>query len=55
MRHWLEKQPDGQGLATEFEDYFKKLSDYDKEVRYIPINDGKYTSNLLVISPTRKK
>ncbi|KAH9039920.1 hypothetical protein EDB84DRAFT_1020222 [Lactarius hengduanensis] len=31
MRHWNELQPGGQGLASEFDVYFKTLSDTDKE------------------------
>lgn len=33
MRHWIETQPDGQGLLSDFELHFKSLSDADKEVR----------------------
>ncbi|KAH9162767.1 hypothetical protein EDB89DRAFT_2024193 [Lactarius sanguifluus] len=32
MRHWNKLQPGGQGLASEFDVYFKTLSDTDKEV-----------------------
>jgi hypothetical protein len=32
MRHWNETQPGGQGLLNDFENYFKALSDTDKEV-----------------------
>ena len=32
MRHWNALQPGGQGLASEFDAYFKTLSDTDKEV-----------------------
>ena len=32
MRHWNEQQPGGQGLAADFETYFKNLSGADKEV-----------------------
>ncbi|KAH8978325.1 hypothetical protein EDB86DRAFT_2994571 [Lactarius hatsudake] len=31
MRQWNEQQPGGQGLATDFDAYFKGLSDADKE------------------------
>ncbi|KAH9002129.1 hypothetical protein EDB86DRAFT_2827553 [Lactarius hatsudake] len=31
MRQWNEQQPGGQGLATNFDAYFKGLSDADKE------------------------
>ncbi|KAH9009745.1 hypothetical protein EDB83DRAFT_2583229 [Lactarius deliciosus] len=31
MRQWNEKQPGGQGLAADFDTYFKGLSDTDKE------------------------
>ncbi|KAH9174183.1 hypothetical protein EDB89DRAFT_1904676 [Lactarius sanguifluus] len=31
MRHWNELQPGGQGLASEFEEYFEALSDSDKK------------------------
>ncbi|KAI9445310.1 hypothetical protein H4582DRAFT_908008 [Lactarius indigo] len=31
MRHWNKLQPGGQGLASEFDAYFKTLSDTDKE------------------------
>ena len=32
MRHWNDKQPGGQGLLSDFNAYFKALSDNDKEV-----------------------
>ncbi|KAH9050837.1 hypothetical protein EDB87DRAFT_1669233 [Lactarius vividus] len=31
MRRWNELQPGGQGLASDFEEYFKALTDIDKE------------------------
>ncbi|KAH9060262.1 hypothetical protein EDB87DRAFT_1616822, partial [Lactarius vividus] len=31
MRRWNELQPGGQGLASDFEEYFKALTDVDKE------------------------
>ncbi|KAH9013179.1 hypothetical protein EDB83DRAFT_2321798 [Lactarius deliciosus] len=31
MRRWNELQPGGQGLASDFEEYFKTLTDIDKE------------------------
>ncbi|KAH9167195.1 hypothetical protein EDB89DRAFT_1910206 [Lactarius sanguifluus] len=31
MRRWNELQPRGQGLASEFEEYFEALSDSDKK------------------------
>jgi hypothetical protein len=31
MHHWNELEPGGQGLASEFDAYFKTLSDIDKE------------------------
>jgi hypothetical protein len=33
MRRWNEKQPGGQGLVSEFDVYFKNLSEADKNVR----------------------
>jgi hypothetical protein len=33
MRRWNEEQHNGQGLAAEFEAYYKKLTEADKEVR----------------------
>lgn len=33
MRDWNAKQSGGQGLAADFDTYFKALSDTDKEVR----------------------
>ena len=32
MRRWNEGQPGGQGLATDFEIYYKTLTDADKLV-----------------------
>jgi hypothetical protein len=55
MRHWIEKQPDGQGLAADFDEYFKRLSEHDKEVCYVPTDSDKGLSDILVISLSRKK
>ncbi|KAI9432711.1 hypothetical protein H4582DRAFT_2061538 [Lactarius indigo] len=35
MRQWNERQPGGQGLAADFDAYFKGLSDVDKEAHYL--------------------
>lgn len=43
MRQWNERQPGGQGLAADFENYFKSLSSADKEVRL---------SDLDILSPS---
>jgi hypothetical protein len=32
IHHWYERQPGGQGLLADFEEYFKSLSDTDREV-----------------------
>ncbi len=32
MHRWNEQQPGGQGLASEFDAYFKSLTDAEKEV-----------------------
>lgn len=42
MRHWKGAQPGGQGLLSDFESYFKSLSDSDKEVRLFHL-DGAHT------------
>ena len=33
MRHWIEQQPGRQGLAVDFETYYKNLSDAGRQVR----------------------
>ena len=33
MQHWNQGQPGGQGLATDFEVYYKNLSEAEKQVR----------------------
>lgn len=32
MREWIKEQTGGQGLAADFDAYYKSLSDTDKEV-----------------------
>ena len=33
MRHWNEQQPGKQGLAADFEVYYKNLSEAERQVR----------------------
>ena len=48
MRHWTEHQTRGQGLLSDFDNYFKSLNDAAKEVplfSYIPVPQGNYLTS----------
>ena len=51
MRHWNGLQSGGQGLASDFDAYFKTLSDMDKEVSQSSRNAPEVFLDFYKLSP----